>query len=227
MAEKVIIFDASSLISITMNGLLHELKELKKIFNGKFIITEDVKVEIIDRAIAIKRFELDGLKLKELLDTGVLELPSSLGVNNKEIIEKTKQIMETANGIFVSKEGEIKLIHLGESSCMALSSILTERKIHHVISIDERTNRMLIEKPENLKFLLERKMHTKVKLIKENFKYFKGFKVIRSSELMYVAWKKGIMRLKGPQVLDALLYALKFKGCSISNEEIKEIKALP
>jgi len=31
---------------------------------------------------------------------------------------------------------------------------------------------------------------------------------------------------KGDKVLDALLYAVKFKGCSISNDEIDEIKKL-
>jgi hypothetical protein len=44
---------------------------------------------------------------------------------------------------------------------------------------------------------------------------------------MYVAWKKGIIPLKdGITVLDALLFALKFKGCAISGDEIKEIKKI-
>jgi len=43
---------------------------------------------------------------------------------------------------------------------------------------------------------------------------------------MYVAYKKGLIKLKGELVLDALLYALKFKGCSISGEEIRQIKRI-
>ena len=83
---------------------------------------------------------------------------------------------------------------------------------------------MLVEKPENLKELLEKKMHTNVKLKESNFKEFNGFKIIRSTELIYIAYKKGLINLRGKEVLDALLYALKFKGCAISSEEIEEIK---
>ena len=44
---------------------------------------------------------------------------------------------------------------------------------------------------------------------------------------MYVAWKKGLIEIAdGNKVLDALLWALKFKGCAISGDEINEIKAI-
>ena len=58
------------------------------------------------------------------------------------------------------------------------------------------------------------------------FERYKKFKVIRSTELIYVAYKKGLVKLKGKLVLDALLWALKFKGCSISGDEIREIKKI-
>ena len=87
--------------------------------------------------------------------------------------------------------------------------------------------RMLVEKPENLKKLLQRKLHTIVTIKKENFAPFKGFKIIRSAELVYVAYKKGLVKLKnGKTVLDALLWAVKLNGCSISGEEINEIKRI-
>ena len=41
MTQKAIIFDSSTLISLSMNGLLPELKGLKNVFNGSFIITSD------------------------------------------------------------------------------------------------------------------------------------------------------------------------------------------
>ena len=34
--NKAIIFDAGTLISLSMNGLIDELRKLKKIFNGNF-----------------------------------------------------------------------------------------------------------------------------------------------------------------------------------------------
>ena len=62
---------------------------------------------------------------------------------------------------------------------------------------------------------------------KKNFKFFEGFKFIRSAELIYVAYKKNVTRIKdGKDVLDALLYAVKFSGCAISGDEIKEMKRI-
>jgi hypothetical protein len=225
--KKAIIFDASTLISLSMNGLIEELKELKKIFNGNFIITQEVKKELIDNPITIKKFELEALRIKELVEEKVIELPESIGINKEEISRKTEEFMNLANSMFESKREDIRLIHSGESSCLALSKILNEKGIKNILSIDERTARMLIEKPENLKSLLEKKLHTKIFFKKDNFSQFKGFKAIRSAELIYFAYKKGIVKVKdGNLVLDALLYALKYKGCAISFEEIEEIKKL-
>jgi len=224
---KAIIFDASSLISLSMNGLLPELKELRKIFDGKFIITEQIKKEIIDKPLTIKRFELEALKIKQLFDEKVLELPSSVGIKNNEILEQTAKLVDIANNLFIGREKEIHLISSGEASCLALGKLLEDKKINNIIAIDERTMRMLVEKPENLQKLLQRKLHTRVIIKKKNFSAFKGFKIIRSAELVYIAYKKGLVKLKnGQTVLDALLWAVKFKGCSISNDEIAEIKKI-
>jgi hypothetical protein len=85
---------------------------------------------------------------------------------------------------------------------------------------------MIVEKHENLREFLEKKLHVKIRVNHENLKYFKDFKIVRSTELVYVAYKKGLVKMKNPQVLDALLYAMKFKGAAISGEEIEEIKRL-
>ena len=223
---KTLIFDSGALISIAMAGLIPELKELKKIFKGKFIITKEVKSEIIDRPLTIKRFELEAMMLQELIDSGILEMPSSLNVSDAEIMEKTEQIMNIANNTFTGKERSIHLIDLGESSCLALSKILTEKKIENLVIVDERTTRLLGEKPENLKKYMESKLHFSLSENKSNYKFFQGFKFIRSTELMYVAYKKGIIKIKNKNLLDALLYALKFKGTAISDDEISEIKRI-
>jgi len=223
---KAIIFDAGTLISFSMNGLFAELEKLKKIFNGKFLITENVKSEVIDKPIKIRRFELEGLRIRELLNKKVLELPDSVGVLNEEISKKTNEFLDNANSTFSSKEKPVHIIDSGEASCLALSRILTEKKIIHVVAVDERTTRMIGEKPENLQKLLEKKLHIKIKPNEENFKFFKGFRFIRSAELVYVIYKKGIMKLDGESTLDALLWAVKFKGCSITEDEIKEIERM-
>lgn len=226
MTDKIIIFDASILITFAMNGLLPEFKELRKIFNGKFIITNAVKKEAIDTPLKIKRFELEALKIQNLIDEKILELPQSLGVKERDISINTQKILDEANVLFQGRGKDIHIIDVGESSCLALSKILDEQKIQNVMAIDERTMRMLCEKPENLKALLEKKLHTKINFQKLKNKLFGNCKIIRSSELIYLAYKKGLVRLNGERVLDALLYAVQFKGCSISHDEIDEIKKL-
>ncbi len=229
MMPKVLIFDASTLITLVMNGLTEELRSLKKIFNGKFIITNEVKKEIVDKPITIARFKLEALRLKQLIDESVLEMPLSVKVKEEEISKEANKILSIANNIFAGQvKGEklsktIRIIDLGEASCLALSKILTQKGIKNILAVDERTTRMLGEKPENLQQLLERKLRSRIDLKEKNFEFFKGFNFIRSSELVYVANKKGLVKLKNHVVLGALLYAVKFKGCAISMDEIKEM----
>jgi len=226
MTQKAIIFDAGTLITFAMNGLLPELKNLKQIFSGKFLITQKVKYEVVDRPLSIKRFELEALQVQKLIEEKVLELPESLEIKKEEIEKNSERLIQIANTTFEANSNKIKIIDLGETSCLALSQILNNKKIKNVVAADERTIRILSEKPENLKNLLERKLKSKIKANSKNYNFFKEFKFIRSAELVYVAFKKGLVKLKGPMVLDALLYAVKFKGCAISGDEINEIKRI-
>ena len=223
---KAIIFDSGTLISFAMNGLFEEIRSLRKVFDGKFLITQDVKREIIDKPITIKRFELEALRLNQLLEEKILELPISVGIKDSDISKKTNEFMQVTNSLFYTKGKEVKILDSGESSCLALSKLLNEKGISNVLAIDERTIRVLLEKPENLTKLLQRKINSSIKIKSSNYKIFKGFKVIRSVELVYVLYKKGLLKLKAPNVLGALLYAMKFKGCAISSQEIEEIKKL-
>lgn len=223
---KAIIFDSGTLISFAMNGLFDEIVKLRKIFDGKFLITHSVKEEIIDKPLNIKKFELEALRLKKLYDEKVLESPESLGIRDDEISQISNELLNHANTSFQANGKEVKLVSLGEVSCMALSKLLTAKGIVNVIAVDERTMRMLGEKPENLRKLLESKLHTKVYSNRKNFDAFGGFRFIRSTELIYVAYKKGLVGIKDEKLLDALLYAMKFKGAAISGDEIEEIKRL-
>ena len=223
---KFIIFDSSTIISLAMNGLLDKLEKLKKEFDGKFLITKEVYYEVVELPVTIKRFEFEAVMVKRLVENKTLEFPESISVKSRDVSNKTKEILDVANRIFFSNKKEINLIASGEASCLALSKILNDKRIENVVAVYERTTRLLGEKPENLKKIMEGKLHTKLDARKKNYDYFKGMKFIRSSELMYVAYKKGIFEINDKLLLDALLYALKFKGCSISDEEISEIKGL-
>lgn len=225
--EKVLIFDSGPLISLSISGLLYVLKSLKGKFGGRFLITEEVKKEIVDVPIKRKRFELEALRIKSLISEGILELPDKIGIDNSAVSRKGAEVMDLSNSFFVSHKKPVRMIHTGEASCMALSKLLLERNIENIIAVDERTTRILIEKPQNLKELLERKLHTRIDMQKSSFEFFKNFRTIRSAEILYVAWKKNIVDMKdGELLLDALLYAVKFKGCAISSDEIEDIKKI-
>jgi len=224
---KAIIFDSSTLINFSINGLLPELRGLKELFDGKFLITEEIMDEVIDKPMKIKRYELEALKLKELLSDKILETPSSLNIDENRIPKMTNEILNVANSTFFVHGNAMHIIDVGEASCLALSRLLNEKGIKNIISVDERTMRLLCEKPENLFAIFQKKLHTNVEFRRENIKSFQDFRFIRSTELIYIAYKKGIVKLRDHgDVLDAVLYAMKLNGCSISEDEISEMKKL-
>ena len=226
MIEKVIIFDASTLISFAMNGLFKYLVELKKTFSGKFIITKEVKEEIIERPLRIKRFELEAMQVNQLLLNKTLELPSSIGISDEEITKETNRMIEIINSSFHEKDRPIHLVDLGETSCLTLGKILNQKDISNLLAIDERTARMICEKPDNLRKLLTKKHQKTISYDKSLIKELNQFKIIRSAELIYIIYKKGLIEIQNKKILEALLYALKFKGCSISDEEIEEMNRM-
>ncbi len=220
---KYIIFDSGPLINFSMNSSLHLLRKLKKVFNGKFLITEKVKTETMDYPERIRRFELGALQLRSLFEEGVIELPKFNQKQREQLKKESKEIMTIANSTFVAKGKNLHLIHEGEATTLALAHILKDQS---VIAIDERTIRMMCENPESLRKLLQEKLNTPVNANRKNYDFFRKFKIIRSTELVYIANKKKLFDLKDPKALKAMLYAMKYKGCSVSKEEIEQMSRL-
>jgi len=216
---KALIFDSSAIITLALNDLLYILEPLKKKFKGEFYIAPSVKQEIIDKPLTEKRFMLEALFIKKLLEKNVLT-----HYYNSAIQKEEERILETANTTFHSDRGAVKILHSGEASCLALFKEIDADK--KAIVIDERTTRMLCEAPWNLKRLLENKLHARIDSKVDNYASFQDFNLIRSSELALMAFKLGIIDLPGKkdEVLEALLYASRFKGCAISSKEIEEAK---
>jgi len=220
---KYLIFDSSSIITLSMNNFLHILDQLNEEFQGEFCITPQVKNEVVNNPLTIKRFELEALNILSLVKTGVLEVKES-----KNLSKEIQKMKVSLNSLFMTNGQKLKLFHDGELSCIALANELVEQGHEVLLIIDERTTRMLIENKENLQKLLEEKLHTKVDLRKINLNFIKDLKVIRSAELSLVAYRQGFIELPTTkdQAIDAILYALKYKGCSISHVEIEEAKTL-
>lgn len=222
---KYLIFDAGPIISLTMNGMLPVLVKLKEVFEGKFILPSSVKQEVVDRPMKIKKFKLEALQVQELIDRGVFTMSNEI-IPDGKLDRETKRILKIVNGVLRTKNSgeKISIIHSGETACLAFASLVKEDS---VIVIDERTTRMLTEAPENLKKMMERKLHFSLDSNLKLLKGLKTFKFIRSAELLFIAYEKNLIGVKKDKdLLDALLYSVKFKGCAISSDEIEEMKKL-
>lgn len=223
---KILVLDSGILINLSMNGLLYLIEGLKKISGVSFVITKDVKYETVDRPIGIPRFELGALSIKYLLESGIVQLSQDIGITEEKINPLTNKYMELANHAVQSRGQYIQVVSNAEMSCLALSKLLTDKKIENMIGLDERTTRILAEKPQNMEHLMSDKLHQSISIQKDKLKEFSQFRFIRSSELVYVAYKKGLLKITGPKVLEAALFATKFHGSSVSFEEINQLKKL-
>lgn len=224
---KYLIFDSGPLINFSMNGILDSLEKLKQSFNGEFLITKEVKEEIIDTPLRIKQFELGAMRLEEIYKKGIVKLADLSKADVEELRKFRENYMMVANSMFKVKNKEVHLLDKGECAVLALSTIMKKKTGKDIpIVIDERTTRMICEKPENLKLLMEKKLHTKINADTKNYDLFRGFKVIRSTELAYIIYKKNLFTLKNPKVFEAIVYGLKFKGCSISEKEVESLSKM-
>lgn len=213
--RKRVICDSSSLISMSMNCMMPLVVELSEY--ADFIITKTVYDEIITTPQEGGRHRMGPLNFKALVKSGILKIEEA----DKNEAER---ILTASNNVYYMRRKPLKIIHLGEAEALALA------KDGDVLLMDERTLRFLIENPWDLKDLLEHRLHEKVFLDKqkdEAFRnYCKGVSIIRSSELVAVAYEKGILQKyftgEKKEVLEACLWSLKFSGCSLSGDDIGE-----
>lgn len=71
---KSLIFDSGTIITLALNDLLYILQPLKRLFRGEFYITEAIKKELIGKPLNTKRFMLEALVIKKLVEEGILKV---------------------------------------------------------------------------------------------------------------------------------------------------------
>jgi len=225
---KSLVFDTGPVISLTMNNLLWLLKELKKKFKGEFYISTSSKEELVDHPLSTKRFEFEALQVLKIINEGTLKV-----LEDKEVEKKTNILLDLANSIFNAYGKNIRIVHKAEMQGLALCINLKA----DAFVVDERTSRLLIEDYSRLKNILEKKLHTRIKVNNNNLKEFqkitKGVKIIRSIELVTAAFELGllnsyILNIKDAKkkLLDSVLWGVKLDGCAVSKNEIEEIMKL-
>ena len=221
---KAIVFDSGPIISLAMNNLLWILDPLKKSFGGEFYIPKGVKQEIVDKPLQGKKYKFEALQVLSLIKSGVLTI-----IDNDRINKESDYLLHLGNSCFNANENNIKIMHYGEIQVLAAANYLNA----DAIVIDERTTRLIIEKPKLLNTILQKKLHTNVSLNENNLNQFRehsNIKVIRSVELVSIAYKLGLldkflpsMKNQKKILLDAALWGVKLNGCSVSREEINQL----
>lgn len=223
---RSIVFDSSTIINLALNNLLWILAPLKEKYQGEFYITESIKKEIIDRPFQIKRFKLEAIQISNELEKGVLKV-----YKDEDLTRENEELNELVNKIFLGRKKYLKIIDEGE-----LTALVLAKKVNaQALVIDERTTRLLMEAPGALSTLFHNKLKENIKIEQKNLKLFKksygDIPIIRSVELGIAAYELGILNQYLPKkdaqarkdLLDALLWSMRFKGCAVSEKEMQEI----
>lgn len=215
-----IVFDTGVLISFSQTCLLPVFSHIRDDI-GEFVITTGVKFECIDRVRNNMRFKLSSLRINDQLNEFIFTVYKS----DKELDDKTKEILNLTNSIFLINGTPLHIVDFGEAESMALLSISKS----NCLAVDERTTRLLIEDPNALLDILKRKHPNKrIELIKERHDKFKQLignpTVIRSVDLLAFAYEKNLLKgiITNKEYLKSALYSLKFNGCAVSFEEIED-----
>jgi len=222
---KSIFFDAGPVISLATNNLLGIIEKLKLAYNGKFYFSGAVKRELIDVPFGSKKFKFESIQVMKAVERGIFEI-----IPQEKTAKLTAQLLDLANNIYSAKGFGVRIVHKGEIDSIAGSNLLGSE----AIVIDERTTRMLIESPYELKKLLQSRLHTNIRINESNLEQFrknvKGLKIIRSAEIAAVSYEMGLMKdylpdvpNAGKELLDGVLWGVKLNGCAISREEIEKI----
>ena len=222
---KTLVFDTGPIISLTVNNLLWLMQPLRKKFNGRFCIPEAVRTELIDKPFLTKKYKFESLQVEREIENKTLEL-----LQDAAIQATATKLLQLTNTIFVAKETSIKICQYAELQVLAAA---LELKADAVV-IDERVTRLLVEAPEQLFAFLQKRMHARVtmntKLLREFQQLCSEIKIVRSVELVTIAYEHGLLDeyiVKLPNVkralLESVLWGLKVHGTAVSEEEIEEV----
>ena len=221
-----IVVDSSTIISCAMNCLLWVFKELKS--EGiRFIVPKGVKRELISSGLNSKRFKYEAVRLLEYFSDGTFE------VYDKDLKKEASELLSYANSSFYIKNNPLKILQEADAEV----AVLGDKINADAIATDERTLRLFAEAPEEIQKMLEHRLKSNVRTDKKMLRGFTKIvgkmQVVRSVELMALAYSKGIFDklMKGgipkdekikKDTVEGMLFALKFSGCAVSFKEIND-----
>ena len=212
--------DSGSLISLADACIINTLYFLHDEYGVRFLAPPSIKRESVDDPLEkeIKEYYASVRRIEKLIDDKILEIIEPEP-------QETQKIMDMANHLLFVRWKPLHLVHYGESEVLAAA----KRNKGSMILMDERTTRMLIESPFELKSHMEKEFGINIMIERNNMINFsnltKGMQVIRSSEIAILAYEHGYFnkyKSKKKEAIEAILYDLKYSGCAIHMSEIEE-----
>lgn len=223
---RTLIFDTGPVINLTLNNLLWVLGKMNERFKGDFLITPGVKRELIDKPLNSKKFGFEALQVIRAVRKKYVSVISGDKFHNDAL-----HLMGLANNVYSVHGRPIQILQYAE-----MESLIAAEKLNaEAMVVDERTLRVIVEKPQELASLLRRRLHSNIVVNKKELKRFNeevgSVKLIRSIELVTVAYELGILDQFVPsempngrrKLLDSLLWSFKLDGCAISRREIDDL----
>ena len=222
--ERTIVVDSSSIITISDNCMIKVVRNLAQISGIKFVLPESVYEESVVRPLSIKRYELNAVRIKDAVQDGYISVVRT----TQSVARAMDEIGEASDRICTAGGKALKLIQRGETEALALANELGVK----TVLVDERTTRMLVEEPQNMHGVLERRHERKIVINPDAAHRFMGmfenFKIVRSVELIALAYESGAFGEelhKSREALEASLWAAKYAGCAVSEDEIRKYMA--
>ena len=205
--------DTGPLISLSSTCLLNLIDELP----FDFYVPPAVVDESYRAPMHTKQYRFSALRIHRYITEGRLKT-KELGKDGVALVEEFTRL---ANSAYVARHRPLRIIQRGEAEAIILSKMLD-----NVLLVDERTIRLLIEDPEELKYLLERRTGQNIrhnKDLTDRIQEIAGdVLMIRSADLVAYAYEEGFFGNNNKELVEAALYALRYAGCAISEQEIKD-----
>ena len=215
-----IVLDSSALISLSETCLFDVFRALNKKLGIEFIVSEGVVKESIETPSTIKRFQLSS----ERINKGLNEKWIQVKKMDQTALNLEQKLVSLCGKIFHSNGKFIQILHLGEAESLALLNQINAR----ILCMDEKTTRMLVENPNDLKNLIQKRQGTTIQAdanaLNELNQILPKPIIIRSTELIALAYEEGLLNETVSNTLKAArasLYAVKYAGCAVSEEEIE------
>ncbi|MDD2531833.1 MAG: hypothetical protein PHY04_04065 [Candidatus ainarchaeum sp.] len=220
MTIKAVI-DTGTMITLSGTCLMNVFKSFVKTNKIELMISSTIAQESVWNPINNKKFALNAARIKYAINQQVVKsIPK-----NSQINSEMEKILRISNNVFFTQNGPITIIQAGEAEALALAKIYSAKAMF----VDERTTRSLIENPQRLKQVLERRQDEPVRINQENLNtirnMFPDLKMFRSVDIIALSYEQDLFDHEldhGKLELEAALYSAKFNGCAVSENEINE-----